>query len=94
MSKLHLVFGGRVSDPQGLDFVDLANLDVVGLYPEVQQIRDEKLKRAVIEIWEELWAMSKLLLSKSGRIRKLSWNLVWTMSSKSSRLLVSSKNSS
>ncbi|HXG99951.1 MAG TPA: DUF4170 domain-containing protein, partial [Sphingomicrobium sp.] len=23
MSKLHLVFGGRVSDPQGLDFVDL-----------------------------------------------------------------------
>ena len=29
MSKLHLVFGGRVSDPQGLDFVDLANLDVV-----------------------------------------------------------------
>ena len=34
MSKLHLVFGGRVSDPQGLDFVDLANLDVVGLYPD------------------------------------------------------------
>ena len=26
MSKLHLVFGGRVSDPQGLDFVDLSNL--------------------------------------------------------------------
>ena len=34
MSKLHLVFGGRVSDPQGLDFVDLGNLDVVGLYPD------------------------------------------------------------
>src|SRR3546814_10597119 len=34
MSKLHLVFGGRVSDPQGLDFVDLSNLDVVGLYPD------------------------------------------------------------
>ena len=31
MSKLHLVFGGRVSDPQGTDFVDLHNVDVVGL---------------------------------------------------------------
>lgn len=31
MSKLHLVFGGRVSDPQGLDF-DLKSIDVVGLY--------------------------------------------------------------
>ena len=34
MSKLHLVFGGRVSGPQGLDFTDLHNLDVVGLYPD------------------------------------------------------------
>ena len=34
MSKLHLVFGGRVTDPQGLDFVDLHNLDVVGLFPD------------------------------------------------------------
>jgi hypothetical protein len=33
MSKLHLVFGGRVSDPQGLDF-DLATVDVVGLFPD------------------------------------------------------------
>ena len=32
MSKLHLVFGGRVSDPRGLDFVDLSNIDMVGLY--------------------------------------------------------------
>ena len=32
MSKLHLVFGGRVKDPQGLDFVDLENIDLVGLY--------------------------------------------------------------
>ena len=31
MSKLHLVFGGRVKDPQGLDF-DLGTVDVVGLY--------------------------------------------------------------
>ncbi len=32
MKKLHLVMGGRVSDPQGHDFVDLANLDLVGVY--------------------------------------------------------------
>jgi hypothetical protein len=31
MSKLHLVFGGRVSDPRGLDF-DLQSVDLVGLY--------------------------------------------------------------
>ena len=32
MSKLHLVFGGRVKDPQGLDFCDLDNIDLVGIY--------------------------------------------------------------
>ena len=32
MSKLHLVFGGRVKDPQGLDFVDLDKIDLVGVY--------------------------------------------------------------
>ena len=32
MSKLHLVFGGRVKDPQGLEFVDLNKMDLVGLF--------------------------------------------------------------
>lgn len=32
MSKLHLVFGGRVTDPQTLDFVDPEHLDVVGIF--------------------------------------------------------------
>ena len=32
MSKLHLVFGGRVKDPQGLDFTDLGAIDLVGLF--------------------------------------------------------------
>jgi hypothetical protein len=31
---MHLVFGGRVRDPRGLDFVDLATLDVVGFYED------------------------------------------------------------
>ncbi|MGA9582842.1 MAG: DUF4170 domain-containing protein [Allosphingosinicella sp.] len=33
MSKMHLVFGGRVTDPQGLDF-DLDTVDLVGLFPD------------------------------------------------------------
>ena len=35
MSKLHLVFGGRVADPQGLDFTDLTSIDVVGVFPDL-----------------------------------------------------------
>ena len=34
MQKLHLGMGGRVSDPQGLDFVNLEKLDMVGVYPD------------------------------------------------------------
>jgi len=36
-SKLHLVFGGRVKDPQHLDFVDLDNLDIVGIFPNFKE---------------------------------------------------------
>ena len=34
MSKLHLVFGGRVKDPQTLDFEDLEKIDFVGVFPD------------------------------------------------------------
>ena len=34
MSKLHLVFGGRVTDPQTLDFADPSKLDIVGIFPD------------------------------------------------------------
>jgi len=34
MSKIHLVFGGRVKDPRSLDFKDLSELDVVGFFPD------------------------------------------------------------
>jgi len=37
---LHLVFGGEVKDPGGVDFVDTENLDIVGIYPGY----DEALK--------------------------------------------------
>ncbi|MFM5908521.1 MAG: DUF4170 domain-containing protein [Novosphingobium sp.] len=32
MQKLHLVMCGRVADPQGLQFVDLEKMDLVGVY--------------------------------------------------------------
>ena len=31
-SKLHLVFGGRVRDPQGVDFEDLPKIHLVGFF--------------------------------------------------------------
>ena len=34
MSKLHLVFGGRVTDPQTLNFGDPSKLDIVGIFPD------------------------------------------------------------
>ncbi len=34
MSKLHLVFGGRVSDPRTLEFDDLKSIEIVGLFPD------------------------------------------------------------
>ena len=39
MSKLHLVFGGRVKDPQGLDF-DLETVDIVGLFADYSSALD------------------------------------------------------
>ena len=47
MSKplLHLVFGGRVKDPAGVDFVDTDKLDVVGIFPNYSSA--EKAWRAV-----------------------------------------------
>ncbi|MFZ2996735.1 DUF4170 domain-containing protein [Sphingobium sp.] len=34
MSKMHLVMGGRVTDPQTLEFQDLSKVDLVGVYPD------------------------------------------------------------
>ena len=38
--KLHLVIGGRVKDPQGLEFVDLGALDYVGVYDNYAEAED------------------------------------------------------
>ncbi|WP_225207170.1 DUF4170 domain-containing protein [Novosphingobium huizhouense] len=40
MQKLHLVMGGRVKDPQGLEFVDLKAIDMVGVYADYASAED------------------------------------------------------
>jgi hypothetical protein len=32
--RLHLVFGGELTDPQGTEFRDVEAIDVVGLFPD------------------------------------------------------------
>jgi hypothetical protein len=46
-SKLHLVFGGRVSDPMTLDFTDLKSIDIVGMFPDYKSA--EKAWRAAAQ---------------------------------------------
>ena len=40
MSKMHLVFGGRVKDPRSLEFEDLSSLHIVGFFPDYQSALD------------------------------------------------------
>jgi hypothetical protein len=40
MSKLHLVFGGRVKDPRTLEFADPDKLDVVGIFTDYASAED------------------------------------------------------
>jgi Domain of unknown function (DUF4170) len=39
MSKLHLVFGGRVKDPRTLDF-DTDTIQTVGIFPDYKSAED------------------------------------------------------
>lgn len=47
MSKMHLVFGGRVKDPRTLDFEDLSKIEVVGFYRDYSSA--EKAWRAAAQ---------------------------------------------
>lgn len=47
MSNLHLVFGGRVADPQTLDFNDLGSIEIVGMFPDYKSA--EKAWRAAAQ---------------------------------------------
>jgi len=37
---LHLVFGGELTDPEGIEFRDLEDMDIVGIYPNYQKAYD------------------------------------------------------
>jgi hypothetical protein len=37
---LHLVMGGRVTDPQGVEFQDLNEIDIVGVFPNYAAAED------------------------------------------------------
>ena len=37
---LHLVFGGKVTDPSGLEFENTDELDIVGIFPNYKEARD------------------------------------------------------
>ncbi len=39
-TKLHLVFGGRVSDPRTLNFNDTGSLDLVGIFPNYEEAEE------------------------------------------------------
>ncbi len=39
-NKLHLVFGGRVSDPRTLDFNDFDSMDLVGIFPNYDEAEE------------------------------------------------------
>lgn len=39
-AKLHLVFGGRVKDPQTLEFTELDKLDVIGIFADYTEAED------------------------------------------------------
>lgn len=43
---LHLVFGGELSDLEGVEFKDLKDLDVVGIYPNYAAAYDVWKTRA------------------------------------------------
>lgn len=40
MQKLHLVMGGRVTDPQRLDFTNLDKMHLVGVYPSYDEAEE------------------------------------------------------
>ena len=37
---LHLVFGGELKDPGGVEFADLDRLDIVGIFPNYQSAHE------------------------------------------------------
>ena len=43
---LHLVFGGELKSPDGVEFKDLSRLDIVGMYPNFAEAKAAWLGKA------------------------------------------------
>ena len=39
-SKIHLVMGGKVKDPRGLEFANLDEMDLVGVFDDYEEAED------------------------------------------------------
>jgi Domain of unknown function (DUF4170) len=37
MAKLHLVFGGELKNPDGAEFKDVSQIDIVGIFPSYDE---------------------------------------------------------
>jgi hypothetical protein len=82
MQKLHLVIGGRVKDPQGLDFVDLKALDYVGVFPDYasaeeawrgaaqRSVDDAEMKYVVVHLHRLLDPARKAEVKRPRRTQK------------------------
>lgn len=46
----HLVFGGRVRDPQGVEFEDLSAVDIVGIFPDYKSAEDAWRAKAQLTV--------------------------------------------
>ena len=49
-SKIHLVMGGRVKDPRGVEFVNLDQMDLVGVYPDFDTAEDAWRSKAQMTV--------------------------------------------
>jgi hypothetical protein len=49
-SKIHLVMGGRVRDPRGVEFVNLDQMDLVGVYPDYDTAEDAWRSKAQMTV--------------------------------------------
>ncbi len=49
-SKIHLVMGGRVKDPRGVEFVNLNQMDLVGVYADYDTAEDAWRSKAQMTV--------------------------------------------
>ena len=49
-SKIHLVMGGRVKAPRGVEFVNLDKMDLVGVYPDYDTAEDAWRSKAQMTV--------------------------------------------